>query len=117
LDINSKQRETIENLTSNMMLQMSNYEYIIEHYSKSYRELYKEFRDIHDTYQEQYELKEATEDSPFVRANNFHRSVDLVRCECLSKFNDLETLSTEFARLSDQQSQPNNPSGFVARIF
>jgi len=116
LDLNTKQRETIENLVSNMTLQMSNYDYIIEHYNRSYNELYKEFCVLHDTYKEQYELKEATEDSHFTTFINYHRSADLIRVECLSKFNDLENLCKEFARLSDQ-SQQNDASRFISQIF
>jgi chromosome segregation ATPase len=110
LDKSQMQGKTIESMATNILLQKSHYEYIIGHYNKSYNELHRDFRVVHDLYKENYELKEATNDSPFTHYSNYDRSADIIRVECMSNFSELETLISEFADLRKHDSQVGSAS-------
>jgi len=89
----------VDSLATNILLQTSHYEYIIGQYNSSYNQLHKDFRVVHDLYRDNYELKEATEDSPFLTWPNYVRSADIIRVECNSNYSELEKLGCEFAVL------------------
>lgn len=106
LDQNNKQRKTVDSLATNILLQTSHYEYIIGQYNSSYNQLHKDFRVVHDLYKDNYELKEATEDSPFLKWPNYDRSADIIRVECNTYFSELEKLGCEFAVLQKKINRP-----------
>lgn len=101
LDKSSKQVGTIQNLFTNMTMQKAQYDHIVDYYITSYNDLFQEFKRIHDIYNEEYELKEATADSPATLSIYYDRSADILRVECNDKFNELEKLSNEFTILID----------------